>query len=342
MRIAQVAPLFEAVPPLLYGGSERVVSHLTEALVVLGHEVTLLASGDSTTKADLQAPWPTAIRLDPTIRDFLAPQIMQLEMLASRALEFDIIHLHNDFLALPLLKRLGVPFLITLHGRVDLPETQKLLKIFDDVPLVSISGSQRKYYPEANYIKTIHHGVPSDFLPLGNGSGGYLAFLGRISPEKGPDAAIRIAQRAGKKLVIAAKVDPFDREYFEKEIKHLLDLPHVEYIGEINDEQKSAFLGNATALLFPIAWPEPFGLAMIEAMMCGTPSIAMGLGAVPEVVEEGLTGFVVDNEDEAVAAVGRIGDLDRGKVRERGLQRFSSGRMAQDYVALYGELSASR
>lgn len=224
MRVAQVAPLFEAVPPLLYGGSERVVSHLTEALVTLGHDVTLFASGDSTAKAELHAPWPTAIRLDPTIRDFLAPQIMQLEMLASRAQEFDIIHLHNDFLALPLLRRLAIPFLITLHGRVDLPEVQKLLKMFDDVPLVSISDSQRKYYPGANYIKTIHHGVPSGLLPLGNGSGGYLAFLGRISPEKGPDAAIRIAQRAGKKLVIAAKVDPFDREYFEKEIKHLLGL----------------------------------------------------------------------------------------------------------------------
>ncbi len=199
MRIAQVAPLFEAVPPLLYGGTERVVSHLTEALVVLGHEVTLFASGDSTTKAELHAPWPTAIRLDPTIRDFLAPQSMQLEMLASRIKEFDIVHLHNDFLALPLLRRLGKPFLITLHGRVDLPEVQMLLKIFDEVPLVSISTSQREYYPVANYIKTIYHGVPSDLLSLGNGNSGYLAFLGRISPEKGPDAAIRIAQRAGKK-----------------------------------------------------------------------------------------------------------------------------------------------
>ena len=340
MRIAQVSPLFEAVPPLLYGGSERVVSHLTEALAELGHDVTLFASGDSTTEAELRAPWPRALRLDPSIRDILAPQIMQLEMLASRAQDFDIIHLHNDFLALPLLKRLGIPFLVTLHGRVDLLEVQKLLQMCADVPLVSISDSQRKYYPVANYIRTIHHGIPPDLLPLGNGSGGYLAFLGRISPEKGPDAAIRIAERAGKKLIMAAKVDPFDSEYFEKEIKHLLDLPHVKYIGEINDEQKVPFLGNAAALLFPIAWPEPFGLAMIEAMICGTPTIAMGLGAVPEVVEDGVTGYVVHNEDDAVAAVDRIGAFDRRKVRESGLHRFSSTRMASDYVRLYEELTA--
>lgn len=335
MKIAQVSPLIEAVPPKLYGGTERIVAYLTDELVALGHDVTLFASGDSQTNAKLEPGWPRALRLDPQIRDNLAPHIIMLETLACRASEFDIIHLHFDYLGYPLLRRIGVPFITTLHGRMDLPELRAIYAAFPGVPVVSISNSQREPLPEANYIGTIYHGLPQQQLMQGRGADGYLAFIGRISPEKAPDAAIRIAGAAGMKLKLAAKVDKADQAYFEKLIEPLLSLPHVEFIGEIGESQKSAFLGNAAGLLFPIAWREPFGLAMIEAMACGTPVIAMRKGSVPEVIEEGVTGFIVDTEDEAIDAVRRLPRLDRNRVRRCFEERFTGRRMATEYVRLY-------
>jgi glycosyltransferase involved in cell wall biosynthesis len=274
------------------------------------------------------------------MQDYVAPHVVLLETLARRAEEFDIIHLHVDYLGYPLLQRTGVPFMATLHGRLDLPELKQIYRMFSDVPVVSISDSQREPLPEANFVDTIYHGLPKDLLPMGHGKDGYLAFIGRISPEKAPDAAIRIAGRAGMKIKIAAKVDRVDREYFERHIEPLLSQPHVEFIGEINEEQKADFLGNAAGLLFPIAWREPFGLAMIEAMSCGTPVIAMRNGSVPEVIDEGVTGFIVRNEDEAVAAVARLGSLSRAEIRRTFEQRFTAQRMAEDYAALYRRLIA--
>jgi glycosyltransferase involved in cell wall biosynthesis len=342
MKIAQVSSLMEAVPPKLYGGTERIVAYLTDELVELGHDVTLFASGDSITKAKLEPGWPHALRLEPNMQDYLAPHIVLLETLARRAEEFDIIHLHVDYLAYPLMQRTGVPFVATLHGRLDLPELKRIYEMFGDVPVVSISDSQRQPLPEANFVDTIYHGLPKNLLSVGTGEDGYLAFIGRISPEKAPDAAIRIAGRAGLKIKIAAKVDRVDREYFEKHIEPLLSEPHVEFIGEINENQKADFLGNARGLLFPIAWREPFGLAMIEAMSCGTPVVAMRNGSVPEVIDEGVTGFIVESEDEAVAAVARLGSLNRAKIRRTFEQRFTGRRMAEDYVALYRRLIADR
>jgi glycosyltransferase involved in cell wall biosynthesis len=341
MKIAQVSSLMEAVPPKLYGGTERIVAYLTDALVDLGHDVTLFASGDSVTKAKLEPGWPHALRLDEGMRDYLAPHIILLETLARRAQEFDVIHLHIDYLGYPVLKRIGVPFLTTLHGRLDLPELARIYETFCDVPLVSISDSQREPLPNANYIGTIHHGLPQDLLIPGDGSGGYLAFIGRISPEKAPDAAIRIAAAAGMKLKIAAKIDKVDRAYFEEHIEAAMAQPHVEYIGEIDETQKSGFLGKAAGLIFPIAWREPFGLAMIEAMACGTPVIAMNRGSVPEVIEDGVSGFIVENEAEAIAATQKLKTLDRARVRQAFEQRFTGKRMAEDYVGLYQRLAAA-
>ena len=338
MKIAQVSSLMEAVPPKLYGGTKRIVAYLTDETVALGHDVTLFASGDSQTKAKLVSGWPRALRLDPEIRDYLAPHIIMLETLACRASEFDIIHLHIDYLGYPLLRRIGVPFLATLHGRMDLPELRAIYPAFPGVPVVSISNSQREPLPEANYIGTIYHGLPQQQLMQGRGAESHLAFIGRISPEKAPDAAIRIAGAAGLKLKLAAKVDKADQAYFEKLIEPLLSLPHVEFIGEIGESQKSAFLGNAAGLLFPIAWREPFGLAMIEAMACGTPVIAMRKGSVPEVIEEGVTGFIVDTEGEAIDAVQRLPRLDRNRVRRCFEERFTGRRMAMDYIRLYERL----
>jgi glycosyltransferase involved in cell wall biosynthesis len=332
----------EAVPPKLYGGTERIVAYLTDELVDLGHDVTLFASGDSHTKAKLEPVWPHALRLDPDMRDYLAPHIILLETLARRAHEFDMIHLHIDYLAYPLLQRMDVPFVTTLHGRLDLPELRRLYEAFPDVPVVSISDSQREPLEIANYVDTIHHGLPRALLRAGSGAGGYLAFIGRISPEKAPDAAIRIAGAAGMKIKIAAKIDKVDRAYFEEHIEHLFKLPHVEYIGEIDETQKAEFLGNAAGLIFPIAWREPFGLAMIEAMACGTPVIAMHRGSVPEVVEQGVSGFIVDNEEEAIAAARRLADLDRARVRAAFDARFTGQRMAEDYVRLYQRLIERR
>ncbi len=339
MRIAQVAPLVEAVPPKLYGGTERVVAYLTDALVELGHEVTLFASGDSSTKATLVPIWPRALRLDPSVKDPFAPVFMQLETVARRANEFDVIHSHLDYFGYPLLRRLGVPSVTTLHGRLDLPELPPLYELYGDIPVVSISDSQRAPLPHANYVATIFHGLPKDLLDKGSGGGGYLAFLGRISPEKAPDAAIRIAAEAGIPFRIAAKVDRVDEEYFKTTIEPLLSLGQVEFIGEIGEDQKGEFLGNAAGLLFPIAWREPFGLVMIEAMACGTPVIAFENGSVPEVLEHGVTGFIVRSEREAIEAVGRIGALDRGRIRAEFDRRFTAHRMAQNYLKLYARLA---
>jgi glycosyltransferase involved in cell wall biosynthesis len=342
MRIAQISPLIEAVPPKLYGGTERIVAYLTDALVALGHEVTLFASGDSVTTAILAAAYPRAVRLDPTIRDHIAPLIVMLETVAQRAGEFDVIHLHCDYLGYSALRRAGTPFLATLHGRLDLPELRPLYSVFANVPVVSISDAQRVPLPQAHYIGTVQHGLPERLLLPGSGAGGYLAFLGRISPEKAPDRAIRIAALAGMKLKIAAKIDRVDQQYFKEEIEPLLAQPHVEFVGEITEAQKSEFLGDAAGLVFPIAWREPFGLAMIEAMACGTPVVAMRNGSVPEVVDEGVTGFTVSNEGEAAAAAQRLYLLDRAQIRKVFEERFTARRMAQDYVSLYRRLIAGR
>jgi glycosyltransferase involved in cell wall biosynthesis len=338
MRIAQVSPLFEAVPPKLYGGTERVVYSLTEELVAMGHDVTLFASGDSVTSATLAPMRREALRLDPTVKDWVATYMRMIELIYRRADEFDILHFHIDYFPLALFSRQRTPFLTTLHGRLDLPEFKDVYELYPDAPFVSISNAQRKPIPGLNWVRTVLHGMPARLLTPRPVKPSYMAFLGRISPEKGIDRAIRIAGRAGVALKIAAKVDNADREYFEAEIKPLLSLPHVEFIGEIDDSQKPEFLSGAHALLFPINWPEPFGLVMIESMACGTPVIAFNCGSVPEVMDHGLTGFVVNDEDEAVAAIDRLGELDRGKVRQQFDRRFTARRMAQDYLDLYGEL----
>ena len=344
MKIAQVAPLAEAVPPKLYGGTERVVAYLTDALVELGHDVTLFASGDSATKATLSACWPRALRLDPNVTDHFAPLLScSLETVARRAHEFDLIHCHIDYFGYPLLRRLGTPSITTLHGRLDLPELPALYKLYDDIPVVSISNSQRVPLPEANFVATVLHGLPKNLLSMGGGRGGYLAFLGRISPEKAPDAAIRIATRAGIPLKIAAKVDRVgDREYFKTTIEPLLSQGDIEFIGEISEHQKQEFLGNAAGLLFPIAWREPFGLVMIEAMACGTPVVAFENGSVPEVLHDGLSGFIVQKEDQAVEAVRRLGALDRTCIRSEFEHRFTAQHMAQNYLKVYARVSHGR
>jgi glycosyltransferase involved in cell wall biosynthesis len=342
MQIAQIAPLMEAVPPKLYGGTERIVAYLTDELVAMGHEVTLFASGDSSTTANLDPGCERALRLDPTVRDSVAPLLAMLERVAQRARDFDVVHLHCDYLGYPVLRRAGVPFLATLHGRLDLPELKLLYRVFSDVPVISISNSQRGPLPEAAYFATVYHGLPERLLLPGSGSGGYLAFIGRISPEKAPDRAIRIAARAGMRLKIAAKIDPVDRDYFKAEIEPLLAQPHVEFIGEIGEHEKAEFLGNAAGLLFPIAWPEPFGLVMIEAMACGTPVIALRNGSVPEIVDDGITGFVVDDEATAASAAEQIGLLDRTLIRTIFEQRFTARRMAEDYTRIYQDLTSGQ
>ena len=309
MRIAQIAPLYEAVPPKLYGGTERVVSFLTEELVAMGHDVTLFASGDSVTAAKLKAVWPQALRLDPAIRDSLAPHMLLMEAVRREASAFDVLHFHNDYWPFSLFARQRTPFLTTMHGRLDLPELQATFDRFPDVPLVSISNAQRRTLPQNRFIGTVLHGLPIHLLTPAAAAPSYLAFLGRMSPEKGPDRAIRIARACGIPLKMAAKVDKADQAYFDTTIRPMLDQPGVEMVGEINDAQKAGFLGGAHALLMPIDWPEPFGLVMIEAMACGTPVIAMDCGAVPEVVDDGVSGFIVQDEAEAVAAVGAPGHI---------------------------------
>jgi glycosyltransferase involved in cell wall biosynthesis len=338
MRIAQVAPLYESVPPRLYGGTERVVSWLTEKLVSMGHEVTLFASGDSVTNARLVSPCPTALRLDANCIDPLASHILMIEQVANQADDFDLIHYHLDYIQFPLCRRQRIPTLTTLHGRLDLPDLVGIYKEFREMPLASISQAQREPLPWVNWMGTVHHGLPPNSLSLQNGAGGYLAFLGRISPEKGLDRAIEIAIKAGMKLKIAAKIDRADRDYFEKEIKHLLTHPLIDFIGEIGHSQKNEFLGNAVALLFPIRWPEPFGLVMIEAMACGTPVIAYPCGSVPEIVCDGISGFLAHDVDEAVDAVGRINEIERRVCRQHFELNFTDEHMARNYLNLYQQL----
>jgi len=343
MKIAQIAPLAESCPPKLYGGTERIVSYLTEELVHQGHEVTLFASGDSKTAAELVPCSPRALRLDPSVKDPVAHHIVMLEQIRRRADEFDVLHFHIDLLHFPLIQPFLDRTVTTLHGRLDLPDLDPFYRAFPNVPLVSISDDQRRPMPPVNWLGTVHHGLPRALLPYcGRPSGDYLAFLGRISPEKRPDRAIEIAARAGMKLKIAAKIDNADQRYWDQAIVPLIaGNPNVEFVGEINEARKASFLGNARALLFPIDWPEPFGLVMIEAMACGTPVIAFSHGSVPEVVDDGISGYIVDDIAGAVAAVGELDALDRRRVREQFEERFSAERMALDYISIYRGIASS-
>ena len=346
MNIAQIAPLAESVPPKLYGGTERVVSYLTEELVRLGHDVTLFASGDSRTAARLVPCSPRALRLDPRVKDPLPHLVTMLERVRQRAGEFDVLHFHTDTIHLPIFRPFAAKTVTTLHWRLDIPDVQPLFDEFRDMPMVSISDSQRRPLPQARWIGTVYHGLAPEvcpFNPMPRGARGpYLAFLGRVSPEKGLDRAIEIARRAGLRLRIAAKVDDADERFFRERIEPLIDRRTVEFVGEVDEARKPGFLGNAVALLFPIDWPEPFGLAMIEAMSCGTPVIAWPHGAVPEIVDHGVSGFVVNSIDEAVAAVRRVRRLERAEVRRHFEKRFSAARMARDYLAVYRALGRER
>ncbi|MGY4624695.1 glycosyltransferase family 4 protein [Bradyrhizobium sp. USDA 4486] len=341
MRIAQLAPLAESVPPKLYGGTERVVAWLVDELTRLGHDVTLFASGDSRTTARLHPVWPRALRLGRKGADPSAACAMLMEAIATRARDFDVIHAHIDWLHLPLLSRLGVPFLTTLHGRLDLPGLPDVVRQFPEASFVSISDHQRLPLPDAKWSGTIQHGLPSEALCPCYEEGSYLAFLGRLTADKGPEDAIRIAHAARMPLRIAAKIPRAETAYFRKRLEPHVDGETIQLVGEVDDVKKQPFLGGAAALLFPIDWPEPFGLVMIEAMACGTPVIAYRSGSVPEVIEHGVTGFIVENEEQAVEAVGELGKLDRRTVRARFEQRFTARRMARQYEDRYRELVAA-
>jgi glycosyltransferase involved in cell wall biosynthesis len=339
MKIAQIAPLMESVPPRLYGGTERIVSYLTDELVRLGHEVSLFASGDSVTTANLVGCTPMALRLDANVRDPIPYYMLMLDRVREYADEFDILHFHIDQFHFPLFRPMANRTVTTTHGRQDLPDLKALYVGFADMPLVSISDSQRRPMPHANFVATVHHGIPSHLhKPTYQPHGGYVAFLGRISPEKRPDRAIRIARALGIPLKIAAKVDKVDEAYFREKIAPLIVEPGVEFIGEINERAKTEFLGQARALLFPIDWPEPFGLSMIEAMACGTPVLAFRCGSVPEVIEQGVTGFIVDNVGEAVRMLPQVLALDRRAIRRRFEERFTATRMAKNYLQVYHSL----
>ncbi len=338
MRIAQVAPLFESVPPKYYGGTERVVSYLTEELVRQGHEVTLFASGDSETKAHLVAACRRSLRLDKYCIDQLSHQILMLEHVFQRAAEFDIIHFHIDYFHFPLSRREHITHVTTVHGRLDIPDLYPLYQEFRDMPVISISNIQREPLPWANWQATVYHGLPADMYSFRSEPGSYLAFIGRISPEKRVDRAIEIAKQVRMPVKVAAKVDRVDQDYFEGVVKPLLRDPLVEFVGEIGEGEKEGFLGHAYALLFPIDWPEPFGLAMIEAMACGTPVIAYRSGAVPEVMDEGHTGFIVEGLEDAVDAARRVPELSRKRCREVFDRRFTAERMAHDYLEVYEQL----
>jgi len=335
MKIAQIAPLYESVPPKFYGGTERVVSYLTEELVRLGHDVTLFASGDSVTSANLVKCSERSLRMDPKCKDKLAYHIMMLDKVFADPDEFEIFHFHIDYLPFPLSRRTNIKRLTTLHGRLDLPDLVPLYKQFSDEPLVSISDSQREPLAWANWLRTVYHGLPKEAYPFHEKPQPYLAFLGRISPEKGLDQAIEIAKASNMALRIAAKVDEVDIDYFIRSAQPIMNDPMIEFIGEIGEKDKAEFLGNATALIFPIVWPEPFGLVMIEAMSCGTPVIAYGNGSVPEIIKNGVNGYIVENQEQAVAAIQKITELDRKQCRDDFIKRFSVERMASDYVALY-------
>jgi glycosyltransferase involved in cell wall biosynthesis len=340
MRIAQVAPLYESVPPLLYGGTERVVSYLTEELVNLGHEVTLFASGDSHTRAKLVTACPEALWRDPKCRETLPQHVRLMQLVFEDVSRFDVIHFHCDYLQFPLLRLCPCRSITTIHGRLYTPDLKGLFEEYPEVPLVSISDSQRQPMPEANWQGTVYHGLPRSLHTFRNRGENYLAFLGRISPEKRLDRAIEIARRSGRKLKVAAKIYPEDRAYFTEVIQPLMQDAEsfVEFIGEVGGREKDEFLGNASALLFPIDWPEPFGLVMIEALACGTPVIAWRCGSVPEVIRDGVTGFIVDSVEQAVQAVIRAGSLRREACRNAFEERFDAARMARDYVEIYRRL----
>jgi len=336
MRIAQIAPLHESVPPQLYGGTERVVSYLTEELVRQGHDVTLFASADSHTSARLRPICPKALRLEPKELPYpLAWHMLQAELVAQECGKFDIVHSHADIVLFPYIRWCGMPAISTMHGRLDIPDQFALFKEFDDVPLVSISNTQRTPMPWANWVATVYHGLPQELYTPQERKGDYLAFLGRVSPEKGLARAIRIAKSAKMPLRIGAKVDPVDQKYFDRTILPLLQDPQIEFLGEIGESSKGEFLGNAAAVLFPIDWPEPFGLVMIEALACGTPVIAFSHGSVPEILEHGTTGFVVSNVKAAAEAVARIPTISRSQCREVFEARFSAERMCRDYLRAY-------
>ncbi|MFY9842427.1 MAG: glycosyltransferase family 4 protein [Terriglobales bacterium] len=339
MNIAQVAPLYESVPPRGYGGTERVVSWLTEELVRLGHNVTLFASGDSHTNARLVAGCAASLRTSPECQDYLAHHLLMLEQLRELRDEFDVVHFHTDYLHFSVCLEWRLNHITTLHGRLDLPDLVPLYREFMDVPVVSISRAQRRPLPSVNWIGNVYHGLPENSLRFHRGRGTYLAFLGRISPEKRPDRAIAIAAAAGMPLKIAAKVDRSDRVYFENQIKPLLGQPNIDFIGEIGDEQKADFLGNALACLAPIDWPEPFGLNMIEAMACGTPTIAFRHGSVPEIIEDDVSGIIVESVEEAVEAVERTKSMSRDACRNAFEERFTARRMAKDYLKLYERMT---
>ena len=342
MKIAQVAPLWESVPPKLYGGTERIVSYITEELVRMGHDVTLFASGDSETAARLEAVCPQALRLNTGIFNRDAPMIMLQERSLGATGDFDVIHSHLDFLGFPLARRNPLPVVTTLHGRLDLPELQPVFREYADMPLVSISDAQRQPLPWANWHATIYHGLPRNLYSFHPQPQQYLAFLGRISPEKRPDHAIEVAKRTGIPLRMAAKVDPADLQYYLTEIEPLLDHPLIEFIGEISDEEKDNFLGNALALVCPYDWPEPFGLVLIEALACGTPVLAYRRGAIPEIIDNGVTGFVSENLSEMAEAVGRLSEIDRRRCRDAFEERFTADRMARNHVALYKRIIEDR
>ena len=343
MKIAQVPPLYEAVPPRLYGGTERVVAHLCDALVQLGHEVTLFASAEAQTLARLEPVRDQAIRLDPAVlKSDLAAHLTQLAEVRARAGEFDVIHFHTDMIHFPIFADMAERTLTTLHGRLDLKDLPEVYARWSAFPLVSISDAQRAPLQWANWLGTVHHGMAADIYDFSATSRGYLAFLGRISPEKRPDRAIAIAKRLGRPLKVAAKVDRLDQTYFDEKIEPLMQHPLVEYVGEIGDASKSEFLGGADALLFPIDWPEPFGLVMIEAMACGTPVVAFGGGSVRELIEPGLTGYIVENIDRAIEAVEKAVRLDRRAIRRRFEERFSAPVMAGRYLELYARLTQGR
>jgi glycosyltransferase involved in cell wall biosynthesis len=339
MRIAQVSPLYESVPPRLYGGTERVVSWLTEELVRQGHDVTLFASGDSLTNAHLIPVCPQALRLDPDCRDALAHHVNLVEQVLQRKDDFDIIHFHIDYLHFPMSRRNDLAQLTTLHGRLDIPDLVPLFREFSEMPVVSISDAQRRPLPWLNWHGTVHHGMPEDTFDPCIDCGDYLAFLGRISPEKGVDQAIEIAKRAGIPLKIAAKIDRTDKNYFEAYIRPMLDDKLIEFVGEISDLEKNDFLGNAAALLFPINWCEPFGIVLIEAMACGLPIIAYPLGSTPEIIQDGVCGFLVQNVDEAMIALQNLSAIDRRQCRRVFEERFSVKRMARDYLSIYARIA---
>jgi glycosyltransferase involved in cell wall biosynthesis len=338
MRIAQIAPLYESVPPRLYGGTERVVSWLTEELVRLGHDVTLFASGDSVTEARLVPACERALRLDPRHKDPLPHHLLMMEEVFSQAANFDLIHSHVDYIHFPLARRTQVLCVSTLHGRLDISDLAPIYQTFREQSLISISHSQRRSLSWANWQGTVHHGMPRQLLSFRGGRGNYLAFLGRISPEKGVDQAIKIARRSGVPLKIAAKIDNADRAYFEQQIEPMLKCKLVEFIGEIGNDEKNSFLGDAAALLFPIDWPEPFGIVLIEALACGTPVIAYRSGSVPEIIEDGITGFIVSNVEGAVHAVNKVHQIDRRQCRNHFERFFCAERMARDYLNIYQRL----